>query len=190
MNRYYRPRYLKGHGRRGRVFNHPRPGETVPTGVCECGCGEQTPLATITHRESRHFNGYPLPFIPGHGARTPRKLAAETFPGPTEAEIGYIAGMIDGEGSILVYQRWVTVTVANTDRPLMDWLAARGGRIAVRHKPGNGNHRRQVYSWDVSKKLDVLNLLQQVLPYLIVKRDKAEQAIAFLENLPKGQHSS
>jgi hypothetical protein len=44
----------------------PAPDE-IPSGICECGCGEQTPLSTYTNRNLRYFSGYPRPFIPEHG---------------------------------------------------------------------------------------------------------------------------
>jgi hypothetical protein len=50
-----------------RVY-HPRH-EEIPSGLCECGCGDPTPLATYTNRRLRYFRGHPRPFIPQHGLR-------------------------------------------------------------------------------------------------------------------------
>lgn len=38
-------------------------------GVCECGCGNDAPLATKTDRHAGHLRGYPVRFIRGHSAR-------------------------------------------------------------------------------------------------------------------------
>lgn len=46
----------------------PTPEET-PSGVCECGCGGQTEIATRTDPRVRFFTDYPKPFIYGHGSR-------------------------------------------------------------------------------------------------------------------------
>jgi hypothetical protein len=43
----------------------PRPDE-IPSGVCECGCGKPTPITRYTHRATRHFKGYPSPYLQGH----------------------------------------------------------------------------------------------------------------------------
>lgn len=69
-HRYYVPRYIHGHQGRGKSLTKkttaPQPGDDVPSGICECGCGEPTPLATKTHRTSRRFKDYPLALVPGH----------------------------------------------------------------------------------------------------------------------------
>jgi hypothetical protein len=34
--------------------------------LCECGCGEPAPIATITNRRSGAIKGHPQRFVPGH----------------------------------------------------------------------------------------------------------------------------
>jgi hypothetical protein len=41
-------------------------------GLCECGCGEATPIAKITRSERGQKKGEPLRFINGHNMRLPR----------------------------------------------------------------------------------------------------------------------
>lgn len=43
--------------------------EEIPSGICECGCGQATEIAKATYRNQRHFKGYPLPLRRGHSAR-------------------------------------------------------------------------------------------------------------------------
>lgn len=38
-------------------------------GLCECGCGMKTKVATMTRREWGHVKGQPLRFINGHNGR-------------------------------------------------------------------------------------------------------------------------
>lgn len=42
------------------------------SGLCECGCGEPTPLAKQTRTERGQIQGQPVRFIVGHTARLPR----------------------------------------------------------------------------------------------------------------------
>jgi hypothetical protein len=37
--------------------------------MCECGCGQPTPLVTTTRRKRRHFRGHPVPYLRGHSPR-------------------------------------------------------------------------------------------------------------------------
>ena len=74
--RYYQARFRKGHRLKPcRPRYSPSVAET-PTGICECGCGQRTPIATHTFRRLRHFIGQPLPFVPGHGDRSMKKRPA------------------------------------------------------------------------------------------------------------------
>ncbi len=41
----------------------------IPYGYCHCGCGERTPLATMTRTERGQRKGEPLRFIHGHNSR-------------------------------------------------------------------------------------------------------------------------
>ena len=44
----------------------PKP-EEIPSGICECGCGQRTFIALVTNRKKRYFRGHPLPYLKGHG---------------------------------------------------------------------------------------------------------------------------
>jgi hypothetical protein len=71
---------------------HPK-AEEIPSGLCECGCGEQTEIATFTNRKARYFRGYHRPFIAGHGRRAQvRKRGPESalFTGRRKAPGGYV----------------------------------------------------------------------------------------------------
>jgi hypothetical protein len=102
------------------------------------------------------------------------------------AVLAYIAGIIDGEGSIMFVRRVkdpgggrCMVRVGMTYRPIIEWLAAFGGKFNF--SPRRAENRLDAYTWAVSRRRDVHHLLTSVLPYLIVKREKAEQAIAWCE---------
>lgn len=46
----------------------PTPDE-IPSGLCECGCGQATPVAKATYRHRRHFKGHPIPLLRGHSPK-------------------------------------------------------------------------------------------------------------------------
>jgi hypothetical protein len=118
-----------------------------------------------------------------------QQIKRPTVSNLTVAQAAYLAGMIDGEGSILVWQRKdraigqrsARVVVVNTDRPVMDWLLANvGGNL--NNKPDTrpsafGTPRKPCWTWIVNGQ-NAVNILTQVLPYLVIKRDKAIAAIA------------
>lgn len=100
---------------------------------------------------------------------------------PTDpAQIGYIAGLFDGEGSISKIHngpgttQWM-VRIGMTDKPTIDFLSTFGGTITFRsEKPP----RKAVHTWSLSRQLDVQDFLQVLLPQLIVKKEKALAVLA------------
>lgn len=94
----------------------------------------------------------------------------------TTAEVTYIAGILDGEGSVGVtfapggrYLKF-RVDIGQADRRLIDWLQPRiGGAVYLDRRSG-------VWHLTLSKRQGVA-LLEAVRPFLIVK---GEQADAFL----------
>lgn len=107
-------------------------------------------------------------------------MAVDKFP-ITEADRAYLAGIIDGEGSIMAHHHkssgaWmVIVTVANTDLRLIDWLDARWHASVCRQRPGTGGHK-DCYAWTVTNRR-VVPVLEAALPYLVLKREHAEIAL-------------
>lgn len=154
--------------------------EEIPTGLCECGCGERTEVALRTLRRLRWFAGHPKPFRLGHhlhGGK--RRSGARRL--LSVAEAAYIAGIIDGEGTVgFRGGRSVRVAVINTDEELIAFLLSIGGSVGVRAKIAN---RRQCFAWTIGSRGDVKWLLSQVEPYMIVKRQKALDALALIDDL-------
>src|SRR3990167_982342 len=42
----------------------------IPSGLCECGCGQATKIAKHGSRRDGYFTGYPMRYVHGHGTRT------------------------------------------------------------------------------------------------------------------------
>lgn len=72
-------RFVTGHNTRVRQPRPPRlQGEGCnPGGLCECGCGEKTPLARYSCTRDGYIKGTPVRFVPGHQTRLPRHTGPE-----------------------------------------------------------------------------------------------------------------
>ena len=95
-------------------------------------------------------------------------------------EVGYFAGMLDGEGSISLVRSYAKrtggryvyplVRISNTDPAVINWLA----RIGVGSKVHTYRHegRKEVahVAWACGEAIVILRWIE---PYLIVKRDRA-----------------
>jgi len=71
-----RTRFVNGHhlrkARAARSINQlalSRAALTNRSGLCECGCGEPSPISAVTSRRRGWVAGEPVRFIPGHNAR-------------------------------------------------------------------------------------------------------------------------
>jgi hypothetical protein len=121
----------------------------------------------------------------------------------TVAELAYLAGIIDGEGSIYIgnfssnpktnvpyYQTKIEVT--NTDQGLIDWLCATfgGSKRAYTPKQTPKTSRKPVFNWNTSgdRCRDICEL---IMPYLIIKKRQAEIMIkiraTFIPTVEKGR---
>lgn len=105
-----------------------------------------------------------------------------------ETDLAYLAGIFDGEGCIHLTpdhhrkstRNRVMLTISNTDRELMDWLLGFGGSLA---SDGKDPRRSVQYRWRIAARSDVIDFLESILPYLRVKKSKAEIAIGFARSL-------
>ena len=87
-----------------------------------------------------------------------------------ESEAAYIAGLIDGEGSIIRTKKGgLNFSVGMTNEEVIRFLTDHvgGSMRAVRLLP----NRKQVWTWKMSKRRACEALLARIRPYLIVKRD-------------------
>lgn len=97
---WVQPRFVSGHYTKWRAKNglpgfrswEPVGTEQIPTGLCECGCGQKTNIATYTVQKKRHFKGYPLPHISGHSKKKLREKSHK-----------WKGGRINNRGYILIF---------------------------------------------------------------------------------------
>lgn len=112
----------------------------------------------------------------------------------TKEDLAYMAGIIDGEGSICVYSFFASphqrngkrylrhstmLSVSNTSTALMDWIVERFGS-KMRTVKRTRQDWKQAYHWQVGY-ARAAEILQAVLPYLVIKRRQAELLIEFQE---------
>ena len=107
---------------------------------------------------------------------------------PRQATLCYIAGIIDGEGTIRIhkakpylknknknYTYFAGIGVGMVERIIPELLKESfGGSLQEECVP----ERRSIWRWQVSGRMSVYKILEEIVPYLIVKR---EQAISVME---------
>ena len=102
-------------------------------------------------------------------------------------ELAYIAGIVDGEGSISIVRRHrfthqdpsfaLLVSVSITDEWVIHYLHSTfGGSVSLQKR--NIVSRRPVWSWTIRHK-QAGELLKAIYPFLHIKKAQAEIAIRF-----------
>jgi hypothetical protein len=91
----------------------------------------------------------------------------------------YLAGIVDGEGCIGVSECGsVYFSIANTCEALIDWICATFGAAKTRVKRDNVKHKNGYLArFDVDT---AERVLQQIEPFLRVKKRQAKLALAVL----------
>lgn len=117
-------------------------------------------------------------------------------------DLAYFAGIIDGEGCFFINKLsksgWYrgVLKIDNTDKGLSDWLDAVFTGTCSSHNRWTSKRafERTIYTWVSSGDL-LLNLCEQVLPYLVIKKKHCENMIKFRQtfcnrtgNKPVAEH--
>ena len=113
------------------------------------------------------------------GPKMPQSITIPT----NKIKLAYLAGFIDADGGI--YKRGnnqgkAIVSVFNNNRDVMDWIKKEiGGNYVNVHKERNlRNGHSPSYQWYVTRANDVKALLSAILPYMIVKQERARDILA------------
>jgi len=96
-------------------------------------------------------------------------------------EWGYIAGMLDGEGWIGFQQdrkhKRPTIVISGTNKEAMEWINKKLNNtekfIRVEMTKWKGKQAKPIYRVRMRNKEVFEKVLKKLLPYLIVKKDKA-----------------
>jgi hypothetical protein len=108
----------------------------------------------------------------------------------TDWEAAYLAGIIDGEGSITLTRmhenehRRPCISVASTDREFLEYLQDLTKGHISKKKNYNPSRHLNSYSFTVKNKTDVLYILKEITPYLRVEKKK-KRAYWILEHYNK-----
>lgn len=111
----------------------------------------------------------------------------------TDAELGYLAGLIDGEGCInisSVQKRYYVLQVitVQTNEYLLDHWQKRTGLGTIHHmarRKGDLNHSER-WHWHCSSNAAVV-LLEMLQPYLVLKSEEARVALEFAKECKRQQ---
>lgn len=114
-------------------------------------------------------------------------------------DASYIAGLLDGEGSIFIsknnpkvgypYYKLVVV-IYNTHEPTIRFIHSLCCGGVYRFRTAGTDHRgiktnRDIWKWYIDNN-EAKKFLRKVLPYLRIKKDQAKLALEFLNILKKG----
>lgn len=110
----------------------------------------------------------------------------------TKVERAWLAGVIDGEGSVGLYNygsqgRRAQISMGNTVPAFVARMREiiGCGSSVMRINFGPKHHgRKPMYLYTLKGSARCYKILRQILPYLIIKRDKASSIIAELESKP------
>jgi hypothetical protein len=117
-------------------------------------------------------------------ATRPHGLRRQTVTIPADlAVLGYIAGMLDGEGNLQVRREksvGCKVAIYSTTAEVLDWLTTQvGGKVRWDHARTRRGWK-PIGIWELTRARDVFALLTALLPYLIIKRAAAIEMLALL----------
>ncbi len=112
-------------------------------------------------------------------------------------DLAYLAGLLDGEGSISLHMQKLDkyelysfrVLITSTNRPVVDWLAEYFGG-SIRMQPRRNDGYKDIYRWCL-RTCEAAQLLPLLLPYLIIKKEHALLGIQWLKTVkPGGRYDS
>ena len=101
-------------------------------------------------------------------------------------EASYVAGIIDGEGSITLTRmhekefRRPCISIASTDKDLLIYIQSLTDGIINNKKNYNPEKHKDSYTLYIKKKKDVFNTLEQIYPFLRIVQKK-KRALWILE---------
>jgi len=106
-----------------------------------------------------------------------------------ESEKAYVAALLDGEGSISIYEHTnyprLSVSIYNTNKEVIDYLS----EILDYHIDRGVDNRersrqnKDCYVMMIRRQEESLDFLKHVKPYLVTKKEQAELGIDFMEEV-------
>ena len=123
---------------------------------------------------------------PSNRRRTYRKPPVVRI--PRGVKLGYLAGLIDGEGCILFAKSGhhsLRLIIGNTDSNMLQWLCDNiGGKICWRDPPP-GLGKKPMGYWTLHGS-DARVIIEAVYPYLTTKQAKAKEVMSITPTITEG----
>lgn len=96
----------------------------------------------------------------------------------------YLAGFIDGEGSIIINPPRVRLYLSNTNKKVLEEINKflKCGKVYDINMENKSTKWSKQYGWTIANHCDVLKILKGIRNKLIIKRELCEQAIKYIEN--------
>ena len=94
-----------------------------------------------------------------------------------DVEIAYLAGLIDGDGTISIQadrgKHKPVVSISNTNREVLEWCKNLIGQGSISSKKTYKKHHTPSFNlrWEYDIALDIA---KKCCPYLIIKKERAE----------------
>jgi O-phosphoseryl-tRNA(Cys) synthetase len=114
-----------------------------------------------------------------------------------QTDAAYIAGLIDGEGTVTLSRRHrnenrqLVVSISNTERPLLEYVLNSVGAGKITNKKTYQSHHTASYTYTISNR-QALDLLNQTFPYLKTYKAKRSEIILrdYIRLTPRNGHYS
>ncbi len=115
------------------------------------------------------------------------------------ADIAYLAGLIDGEGTIQItkkkktgrnyYYYYLRLRMGMSHAPVLEWCLEKTGlgfltTVSIKKSRISGLYDKPHYVWTAETR-QAEQVLRVILPYLKVKKEEAELALEFAEHVQK-----
>lgn len=101
-------------------------------------------------------------------------------------DAAYIAGFMDGEGSIMIQPKWnaysIRISAVNTDHEVMQWIVSATGIGRIYHRKRTNSSHSDTWWWQCASE-SAESILSQIRPYLRIKAKHADIALEFQERL-------
>jgi hypothetical protein len=112
----------------------------------------------------------------------------------SSTDLAYVAGFFEGEGCVNIGRQGAgfraQICFANTNRPVLDWIAATvGGRVYEHHSEVRERgipHVRPFFLLFLNRS-EARPLFRQIRPHLIVKADLVDNVLAFWAAKDRGE---
>ena len=121
---------------------------------------------------------------PGGDGKKERHRLSPSTPGmtvcPSETERAYAAGILDGEGCIMARPNHGNyfITVHNTNQEVLDYLQSVFRIGVVKERTDKGPlSKLPAYIWQIYGAYPCYDFLKALMPYLIIKRETAKNAM-------------